>query len=652
MRIMPFTAIPAAVVFAVSGPAVAAGQIEQVIVTATRSPAPLDQVTSSVTVLDSGELQRRQTVALSEVLRSVPGLAVSRSGVMGSSTQIRVRGAEGNHVMVMIDGVEANDMAQGDEFNFAHLLAYDVERIEVVRGPQSALWGSDALAGAINIITARGEGPFSAHGFVEGGSFGTLSGGASVSGGGEGWHFHGGVGVLDSDGSNIARTGSEDDGYENLAVSFNGDVQANPWLTLSAGVRHVDARNEYDETDFATGLPADSDAVTDADQDYAQIRADIDPFDGSWTQRLTAAWSATDNDNTLAGADTGSNRGERWTFGWQSDYRFETSSVHAADHVVTLALEHEYEDFTQRGPIDPFAGDPNQDHDARTTSIVGEYRLGPGERLSASVGARHDINSEFQDDTTWRVSAGVAFPESGSRLRASYGTGSKNPTFTERFGFFDSPLFPFVGNPDLEPERSRGWEAGLAQEILAGRLLFDIVWFDESLHDEINGFVFDPATFSITAENTDGVSRRKGLEVTATATVSDELRFNAFYTYLDATQPDGAGGRERELRRPRHTGGAGLNWSFGSGRGNLNFQYLHTGEQDDLFFPPLPPFVLPVELRAFDLLSVSASWSLTPRVTLQGRIENALDDDYEEVYGFTASGVAAYAGVRIALLPR
>ncbi|MBI1732632.1 MAG: TonB-dependent receptor, partial [Gammaproteobacteria bacterium] len=190
MRFLPITAASAAISIFIHSTAALASPLETVVVTASRTAMPLAEVGSSVTVINSDELEDRQAVALSEILRDVPGFAVSRNGVLGSSTQIRVRGAEGNHVMVMIDGVEANDMAQGDEFNFAHLLAGDVDRIEIIRGPQSALWGSDALAGAVNIITRRGAGPAGARGYFEAGSFATLNGGASLSAGTDRYDFH------------------------------------------------------------------------------------------------------------------------------------------------------------------------------------------------------------------------------------------------------------------------------------------------------------------------------------------------------------------------------------------------------------------------------------------------------------------------------
>jgi len=624
-------------------------RVETVLVTASRTPVPVASTGSSVTVIEHAELEQRQATAISEILRNVPGFAVSRNGVMGSSTQIRVRGAEGNHVMVMIDGIEANDMAQGDEFAFAHLLAADVERIEIIRGPQSALWGSDALAGVINIITRRGAGPVTARGSFEAGSFATRNGSASLSGGTDRYHFNVGGSVLDAGGSNISRVGDEDDGYENATVSFSGGFDATEWLSLLVTGRHVDASNEWDEVDFfVTGLPMDSDVESESVQDVAQVRLEVDPFAGRWTQHLIAAYAGTDNENYAADVDTGSNEGKRWTFTWQTDYRLQTAQIVPADHTFTFAVEYEDEDFTQRGPAS-FFGDPNQDRDAQTTSVVGEYRLLAANGPALSAGVRHDDNSEFRDDTTWRVTASHLFAATGTRLRGGYGTGSKNPTFTERFGFFATSFPPFIGNPDLTPERSKGWEVGLDQDWSAGRLSLGVTYFNERLSNEIVSFVFDPATVSFTSVNLEGTSHREGVEVTGAFKFSDALQLRANYTFLDATQPEVGGGQERELRRPRHTGGASLNYSFQGGRGNLNVNFAHTGDQLDVFFPPFPLPQQTVTLDAFNLVAVAGSWAAHRNITLFARVENVLDDDYEEVYGFSGQGLAAFAGLRVSL---
>jgi len=623
---------------------------EILIVTASRTPVPVTEVGSAFTLFDADDLADRQTPALADILRGAPGLAVSRGGVFGSQTQLRMRGAEGNQVLVLIDGIEANDPAQGGEFNFAHLLTDDLERVEIIRGPQSGLWGSDALAGVVNILTRRGEPGLRATGFAEGGSFGTARGGASVSGGGEDYDFRLGGSVLDSDGSNIARGSGEDDGYRNLTLDFTAGWRPSPGFSFDVAGRRVAGTNEFEGVDFTTGLPADAELETEFEQNYGRAQGVLELFGGRWRQTLAGSITATENDNRDSGMVTDSADGRKQRLIWQSDVRLDTPDWWNAKHVLTAVLEYEHEDYRQRGVASPF-GDPNQDHSVHARGAAGEYRVLLGDALSLSAGVRHDDNSDFSDDTNWRLTGSWALREYGARLHANRGTGSKNPTFVERFGFFTPDSNPsFVGNPALSPEDSCGWEIGLDQDLADGRIRLGITWFEQNLEDEINGFVFDPARGVFTALNTDGESERRGLELTGGADVMPGLDVSVAYTWLEATEPDAVSGRQaQEVRRPKHSADLNLNWRFAGDRGRLNLNVNYNGEQKDLYFPP--PFfaAAPVMLEGFTLVTLAGSWQLTPAWSLFGRVDNLLDRDYEEVLGFTTPGIAAYAGLRLAM---
>ncbi|MCZ6525485.1 MAG: TonB-dependent receptor plug domain-containing protein, partial [Gammaproteobacteria bacterium] len=427
--------------------------LETIIVTASRTPVSTDQIGSSFTIIDADQLSNRQIAPLSEVLRGVPGFSVSRSGVLGSFTQIRVRGAEANQVLVFIDGVEANDLAQGGAFDFAHLLTSEIERIEIIRGPQSALWGSDALSGVINVTSKRGTGPVTFSGFLEGGSFGTKRGGGNISGSGEKYHFNLGGSIIDSDGENISRQGDEDDGYKNTSLSFSGGYEPTENLSLSVAGRHTDSTKQFDDVDFVTGLQIDADKETDAVQDYGRIQLKLSLFNGQWDHILGSSITSTDNENFSAGIATSSTEGKKYKFDYQTNFFLETSDSLNASHTFTFAIDHEKEEFTQRGTAS-FFGDPNQDLELDTTSLIGEYRITIADNLSLSGSIRNDNNSDFDDATTYRATAAYLFSETGTRLHSSYGTGVKNPGFTERFGFFTSETSTFVGNPNLKPEES------------------------------------------------------------------------------------------------------------------------------------------------------------------------------------------------------
>jgi vitamin B12 transporter len=614
-------------------------RMETLIVRAAREPLPESLNGSAVSLFDRESLERRQTASLSEILRAAPGVAVSRSGPTGAQTQLRIRGGESNHVLVFIDGIRANDPAQNSEFNFAHLLNTDLASVEVIRGPQSALWGSDALSGVINISTRGREQGGSGEVFAEGGSNGWQHYGVSAGYGSDRLQTAFSISDLETDGENISRQGDEEDGYENTTANGTASLSLGDFLRLEGSLRYVDATNDFDGIDFGTGLPADSADRTETEQLYGRIAAQVTTPGARWRHSVALALTDIDNDNRTENAfapngfDHYRSDAEVTVLTLQSSYDL------LDGHTLTGAFEHIEEDFKQRGPVG--FGDPNRDESMDTDSVIVEYRARLNGTTSLLASLRHDDNSEFNDKTTGRLSASWR-PLSTTTLRTAWGTGIKNPTFTERFGFFTD----FIGNPDLKPEESRGWEAGIDQDFPNRGLRLSATWFDERLEDEINGFVFDPAGGGFTAENEAGESRREGLELSGHWQITDSLVLSGAYTWLDATEDDATGGQIEEIRRAEHIANANLNWSFLGGRGNLNVNVDYNGEQHDLFFPPVPPFEERVALDDFTLVTVAASYQVLESLQVSARIENAFDEDYEEVFGYVAPGRAVVAGLR------
>lgn len=639
----------------------AAPPSDSMTVTAYRTAQQLRSTGSSVSVISRSQIENRQSMVIADALRSVAGLSIARSGPLGAQTQVRMRGAEANHVLVLIDGVQANDLATSDEFSFEHLGAFDIERIEVVRGPQSALWGSDALAGAINVITRTAEQPLEAGGFLEGGSFSTVNGGGRLGLRSERAAVMLSASGLDTDGSNVSREGTEDDGFRNTTFNINADYAATPALALSLLGRHSDSTVEFDGIDAVVGgLPTDADNETDASQSYLRGGARLDLLEDRWTQQVGYALTRTETDTVTEDLtapdpdfDRASVRGDRYALSYQSDFRLTHGDDTTPGHLLTLAIDHERQEFRQRGEVYDFFGttyDPNQDQAVHNTGYVAEYIawLGPDVVLSAS--ARHDDYSDFDDANTWRTTASWKLPSTDSRLHGSLGTGQKTPTFVERFGFYPNQ---FTGNPDLEPEKSTGWDIGVEQRWLGGRMLADATYFRADLEDEINGLHCPPPTFECTAINQDGESRRRGVEVTVDLSLTDDYTINATYTYSDsrADDPNTADtGRVREVRRPLHSGSVNLNRSWLDRRLNVNLAAAYTSDREDDFFPP--PFFYPAErvtLDSYMLLTLAARYRLTETVEILGRAENALDADYEDVYGFATPGAAAYLGLRVSM---
>ena len=618
---------------------------DNIIVSAYRTSALRLEVGSTVSTIDRQVMENRQTVFATDVLQDLPGLAASRSGNFGSQTAIRIRGAEANHVLVRIDGIEVNDPAADDSFAFAHLTANDIEHIEVVKGPQSAVWGSDALAGVIDITTRHSTDRLSSDMFIETGSFDTLNGGMHVGTRNTNSGIDLTASYLDSDGTNISRSGSEDDGYKNLTANLRADIDITPDLRFDASLRHSDATKQFDAIDFSTGLPADADRESDTTQSMLGVGGKLALFNNLWVQSLRLTGMMTDNKNFSDGTPDTKTSADKVGVYYQNTLNFAAGPTEKSAQQVTLAIDFEQEDFEQRGTATTW-GDPNQDQDMRNTGIVGEYRATDIGSLSFSLGVRYDDNSEFDDVTTYRATAAWRFTDLDSRLHTSYGTGQKTPTFTERFGFFPDQ---FQGNSDLKPETSKGFDIGYEQRILDGRVTADVTYFRERLDDEIDGFFFDPSLGSFgmfTAVNRDGTSKSKGIEVEMSASILDGLSSTASYTYTDASQPDAAGQQQREIRRPRHMAALNLNYAL-LGRAQVNANLSYTGEQTDVFFPPFPASAETVSLDAYTLVDLTGNIAITDSVSVYARIENLFDTTYENVYGFAAPGIGGYLGARV-----
>jgi len=623
--------------FSAQGQTAQQAEIEEVLVSASLLPIAASRSANAITVIDSEQLKNRAALSVSDLLRDVPGLAVSRSGVQGSATQIRVRGAEANHLLVLIDGVEANDPSQSDELNWGTLSAADIERIEVIRGPQSAMRGSDAMAGVVNIITRRADQPLNASLFTETGSFGTSNSGFSIGSKQGDFDARLGVNHIETEGENISRTGSEKDGYQNTNVNLNAGWTVNDELRLSFAGRQSDGMNEFDADSDFDGVVDDQDKVSEFRNSTMRVQGDYVSADGRFQHKLVIAQSNNDNeafDAGVLGTFTSSSKDQYQYIG--SVFWDESSQR------VSVLAEREEEDFQQRGAIDDYGVygvfDPNQDRERNTDSIAIEYRSDVSDALSLAASSRYDDNSEFDSANTFRVEA-VYQLNDGTRLRSAYGTAIKNPTFTERFGFYTN----FIGNPNLEPEESTSWELGIDQMLFDNSLTLSATLFDTELENEINGSALDPVTFGYTAINKEGKSQRQGVELTAIGTLSNSLSLNAAYTYTDSVEWDEEDAVYiDEVRRARHMASLNLAWQAMDNL-HINANVQHNGSQTDVVFPNI------VALDSYTLVNLNANFSATEKLDVYLRLDNLFDEAYEEVFSYQTLGFGASLGVRFRL---
>ena len=618
-------------------------ETETIVVTASRIPVAAEQAGASFTVLDEEYIRRRQALTVDDLLRGTPGMAVSRSGVLGSLSQVRLRGSEANHTLVLMDGIEIGDPALGGELDFSHFLAADVRRIEIVRGPLSALWGSGAVAGAINLISTPRVFARSLKSYVEAGQFSTRKAGLSASAGEDAWGVRVSVNHLGSDGQNISRSGDETDGYRNNTGHLIAEFSPSDRLTLRLTARRSDSESQYDATSFATGIPADSDSSTSRTHTVLGLAGQASLLDGRWKQQAAVIHTGSENHNFASGAEIGETSGDKLRLSYQSTFLWPSLKRSTTEPSITLGLGHEREDYLQRAETS-FFGDPNRDLSTRSTEALAEFRLDAPDRWAAAAALRYDANKHFDNALSWRTSA-LKHLGAGMSVHAAYGIGVKNPTFVERFGYFSN----FIGNPDLVPETSRGWELGASFNSSDRAFTGSVTWFNDRLLDEINGFVFDPAVGGFTAGNRPGVSRRKGLELAARWAALPELTFAGAYTWLHAKEPASTEDRVYELRRPRHSGSLNIHYELAERGVGFNLNLAYTGEQPDIFYPPWPNPSRRVSLDSFLLASLTASWQATPRMRWHIRADNLGQARYEEVYGFRGPGRSIHLGAQFSL---
>lgn len=615
---------------------------QDVVVSASRIEVPAEEIGTAATVLGREQIEDRQTRITSDILRQVPGIAVNRSGPVGTLTQIRIRGAEANQTQVRIDGIEVSDPASSNEFNFANLLASDIERVTVLRGPQSALYGSDAMAGVIDIRTRRGEGPFSIEGFVEGGSFVTAAGGVRLGAGNDDRDYALSVTGLRSDGINISQFGGEKDGYRNLSTSFVGAIRPRKSVEIDAALRYSRTKSDTDDADFAfpatanQGLVIDTDDETEGRYFYGRLGGSVGLVDDLLVQKIEFAFTDTKRESFAAGARETRREGDRIKFGTQSHLTFKTPDFAGAEHNLVAGYEREEASFDKTEFGVSFA---------RTVvehGFIGEYRLGLWDRLFLSGAVRRDKNEFFQNATTWRATAAVLVPEIDARLHGSYGTGVTDPTFDDLFGFNPGT---FVGNSSLQPEKSKSYDFGVEVSLAGDRAVFDVTYFNADLENEIVS-TFDTTTFLSSVANLTADSKRRGLEVSLTGRPMPNLSLTGSYAYTFTE--DGTG--SQEIRRPRHVASLNGSYRFLQDRALVNLGIDYNGAQlDNRFFVTMA--ATPVKLQSYTLVNLSGSYALSDGVEVIARIENALDQDYEEVFSFQTPGIAGFLGVRAKLWP-
>jgi vitamin B12 transporter len=597
---------------------------ETIVVTGSLQPVGIDESAVSATIIERKTIHALGLPMGVDVLRLVPGVSISSSGPRGTHSQVRIRGGETSHSLLFVDGIRFNDPA-ADNYARFELLANDaLSRIEVVRGPQSALWGSEALGGVVAIETAD---PLRAQGFsalAEYGSLDSARTSAQFATRRGNLGLSGSVGWLRSEGIDSFSKSGERDGFENKSVSLRAGYQLSSSVELGIAGHWIAGTSEFDSYDPLSFKLADT--LDSTKNRIFATRGWARASSGAWAGKVEASYLDSANRNRLDGDPLNSTFGKRLALGGQVSRSF-------GGHQLTAAIDRQEEEFSARDQL--YFGATDQQRSRSVTALVGEWRARWTDRFSTDVALRHDRFSRFKDATTLRASA-LLRPAAAWTFHAGYGEGIAQPTFYELYGFFQGF---FVGNPDLRPEHSRGWEVGARWR--RGGLSLGLTGFKSRLSDEIVD-VFDPSTFLSSSANAVGRSRRRGVEAeTSYAQGSFNLGFN--YTFLDAEEQKVAGAAlVREIRRPRHS--ANLFATGSIGRFDLGGSLAYVGSRTDVDFELTPAQT--VKLHDYLLASLKIGWRVTEAVEAYVRGENLFDADYQDTVHYNTPGRTIYAGLR------
>lgn len=610
---------------------------DEIVVTASLAAVPAADRPASVTVFDEEQIEALALVFATDLLRLAPGVSVSVSGAQGALTQVRIRGAEANHSLLFIDGIAFNDLAAGNEPRFETLTAEGLGGIELIRGPQSALWGSEALGGVIAVSTPDPLGERRATTAAEYGSddFARLSG--AFASGGERAGVSATASFARSDGIDILGGGSGDrDGFDNFTASLKGVGRPADALELGVVGRYVRHDFRFDGSD-AFFRRADTAEASETETYAARgwLAYGHDPA-SPWALKLDAQYLDSENRNRDAGLPTNDTYGRRTRFGIQGSRRFDLGG---GRHELIAVAERENEDFGTRDR--QFGGATDRDLKRGRTAFIGEWRAAWGKVLVTDITVRHDDFSRFLDETTLRANAVVNItPEIA--LLAGYGEGIAQPTFFDLFGF--DAASGFIGNPDLRPERSRGFEAGIRWR--AATASIEAVAFSNDLRDEI---VEDFSIFpNYTAVNASGKSRRRGVELSGEWQPRKALSLGASYSYVDTREREVAGSDSlREVRRPKHSASLYGSWTTGPITLGASLAYVGRRKDSDFDLFPAPRLTL----DDYALASARLAYRLTPAIEAFARVENGFDAAYQDVVGYNTPGRKAYAGLRLRLDP-
>jgi vitamin B12 transporter len=612
-----------------------------VVVTANRVETPTKEIATSVTVITEQDLEQTKKTTLVEALREVVGLSVLQTGPVGSSASVMLRGANSEHTLVMIDGVEVNDpITPSRTFDFSHLQIEGIERVEILRGPQSTLYGSDAMAGVINIITKKGQGKPVFHLSSLAGSYRTFSGTAGLSGEMKKFHYSLWSSSLTSRGFSAASDrlegNTEADGYKNLSLSARAGYRLADNIDLDFSARFTDARSDIDN--YGSAFGDDPNNVQNYETLFLKghLRGlfSKNRWEQKWTFSQVRSNRKTDNptdEQHPFDSDRSRYRSGLFKLDWQNNvFLHESNTLTFGAEYQQERGESEYYSESIMGPsISLF---PIKK--ARNTGIYAQDQLRLAGIFFLTAGIRMDTHSQSGPSTTFRIAPAFFIRQTSTKLKATLGTGFKSPSLYQLYA--PGNIWGPIGNENLEPEETASWDMGIEQTLWDGKILLEGTFFS-SRYKNLIDYDYTEGYINIAQVSS------KGVEIALEFFPIENMALSVSYSHTVVKDLNTG---EALLRRPKNKFAATLNFGI-LAKGRLVISLIHLGERDDMEW--IDWIATKVRMTPFSLLNAVGSYDILPNIQLFLSLDNILDQRYELIKGYGTPGRSAYMGFKIKL---
>jgi len=610
-----------------------------VVISATKTSTSTLELANSITVIDSSEIASRGKINVFELLKTEYGVSYTTQGPIGTLSNISIRGGNSGNTVVLVDGIKMNLASDpSNVYDFANLTTDQISRIEILRGPQSLLYGSDALSGVVNIITKKGSGRPSVSLFAEGGSYNSFKGALGITGSTNAFNYTLSLSRTKSDGFSAAGEkygNTEKDGYEgnNFSTRLGYDFNNNSYVNLF--LRFIKTDADYDQHGGEFG--DDPTYKYKQEEFVSRVEGGFNLFDGLWDQKIGFSYLKNvrkyNYDSTLNNPSSSRSLydGKRYTVDWLNNFNI------TEDHKLIFGFDAETEQATTQFFLNSAFGPFESIIPESKATIFGFYlqdQLKLGNSFFATSGIRYDNHDKFGSAVTFRFAPAYIFWQTGTKLKATIGTGFKAPSI---FYLYD----PFFGNENLDPERSIGWDAGVEQFFFKQSISFGVTYFHNRFTDLIG---LDDNFKSINIDE----AETKGIEVFFNVNALSDLKIKANYTFLE-TKDKSEGSPDKDmplLRRPKHKAALITTYRFLE-RGDITMEIVYVGKRDDKDFSTFP--ASRVTMSDYTIVNFAAQFDVTDWITINGRIENIFDKDYEEVLGYATYGFSGSLGVKVNL---